>query len=67
VERWFALLTDKHLRRGTHKSMRQLEDSIRLYLAMGNQTAKPFLWTKTADEILSTIARSCQRNSVSAH
>jgi len=67
VERWFALLTDKHLRRGTHQSTRQLEDAIRLYIATSNQTAKPFLWVKTADEILASVARFCQRTSVSGH
>ncbi len=67
VERWFALLTDKQLRRGTHTSTRQLEDAIRLYLAASNETAKPFVWTKTADDILASIARFCQRTSVPGH
>jgi transposase len=67
VERWFALLTEKQLRRGTHKSTRQLEDAIRLYLATSNESAKPFAWTKTADQILASIARFCQRTSVSGH
>jgi transposase len=65
VERWFSLLTEKQLRRGTHKSTRQLEDAVRLYLATSNQSAKPFSWTKTADDILASIARFCQRTSVS--
>ena len=67
VERWFALLTEKHLRRGTHRSTRQLEDAIRLYVATHNQTATPFVWTKTADDILDSIARFCQRTSVTGH
>ena len=67
VERWFALLTEKQLRRGTHTSTRQLEDAIRLYLATSNETAKPFVWTKTADDILASIARFCQRTSVPGH
>ena len=67
VERWFALLTEKQLRRGTHKSTRQLEDAIRLYLATSNETAKPFVWTKSADDILASIARFCQRTSVPGH
>jgi transposase len=67
VERWFALLTERQLRRGTHKSSRQLVDAIRLYLATSNQAAKPFIWTKTADEILASVARFCQRTSVSGH
>ena len=65
VERWFSLLTEKQLRRGTHKSTRQLEDAVRLYLATSNQSAKPFSWTKTPDDILASIARFCQRTSVS--
>ncbi len=67
VERWFSLLTEKQLRRGTHKSTRQLEDAVRLYLATCNETAKPFVWTKTADDILASIARFCQRTSVPGH
>lgn len=67
VERWFALLTEKQLRRGPHKSTRQLEDAIRLYLATSNETAKPFVWTKTADDILASITRFCQRTSVAGH
>ncbi len=67
VERWFSQLTERQLRRATHKSARQLEDAIRLYLATCNQTAKPFTWTKSADEILASIARFCQRTSVPGH
>jgi transposase len=67
VERWYALLTERQLRRGTHKGSRQLVDAIRLYLATSNQAAKPFIWTKTADEILASVARFCQRTSVSGH
>ncbi len=67
VERWFSLLTEKQLRRGTHKSTRQLEDAIRLYLATSNASARPFVWTKTADEILGSIVRFCQRTSNPGH
>jgi len=67
VERWFSLLTEKQLRRGTHKSTRQLEDAIRLFLATSNASAKPFVWTKSADDILASIARFCQRTSVAGH
>ncbi len=67
VERWFSLLTEKQLRRGTHKSTRQLEDAIRLYLATSNASARPFVWTKTADDILASIARFCQRTSNPGH
>jgi transposase len=63
VERWFAMLTEKQLRRGTHRSTRALEDAIRLYLALHNEDPKPFVWVKTADEILANIARFCLRTS----
>jgi len=67
VERWFSLLTERQLRRGTHTSTRQLEDAIRLYLATSNAAARPFIWTKTADDILASIARFCQRTSDTGH
>jgi aryl-alcohol dehydrogenase-like predicted oxidoreductase len=67
VERWFALLTEKQIRRGVHRSTRELETTIRDYLAVHNETPKPFTWTKTADEILETVARFCRRTSGSGH
>lgn len=67
VERWFAMLTEKQIRRGTHRSTRELEDAIRLYLGVHNQDPKPFIWVKTADQILASIARFCLRTSVSGH
>jgi len=67
VERWFATLTDKQIRRGAHRSVRELEAAIKTYLAITNETAKPFVWTKTADEILASIARFCARTSESGH
>ena len=67
VERWFAALTEKQLRRGVHRSTRELEDAIRLYIELGNAHPKPFIWTKTADEILASVARFCQRISNSGH
>jgi transposase len=67
VERWFAELTNKQLRRGTHRSTRALTDAIRHYLTITNETPKPFIWTKTADEILASVARFCQRTSNSGH
>jgi transposase len=63
VERWFAELTDKQLRRGSHRSTRALEDAIRLYLAAHNADPKRFVWVKTADEILASIARYALRTS----
>ena len=60
VERWFALLTEKQIRRGTHRSTAQLEKAIADYLDLYNQDPKPFLWTKTADQILHTLKSYCQ-------
>src|SRR5271157_4789280 len=57
VERFFALLTEKQIRRGIHRSTRELEQAIRHYLEAYNETAKPFVWTKTADQILAMSAR----------
>jgi transposase len=67
VERFFALLTEKQIRRGVHRSTRELEQAIRHYLETYNETAKPFVWTKTADQILASVARICQRTSVTGH
>lgn len=67
VERWFVELTEKQIRRGVHRSTRELVDAIRQYLALTNDAPKPFVWHKTADEILASVARFCQRTSNSAH
>jgi hypothetical protein len=67
VERWFALFTEKQIRRGVFRSTRDLETAIRKYLDIYNTQAKPFVWTKTADEILANIARYCKRISVTRH
>jgi transposase len=67
VERFFGMLTEKQIRRGVHRSTRELEQAIRQYLDVYNDNAKPFVWTKTADEILASVARFCQRTSVTGH
>ena len=67
VERWFATLTDKQLRRGVHRSTRELEAVIARYIEVTNERPKPFVWTKTADEILASVARFCHRISNSGH
>jgi putative transposase len=67
VERWFATLTQKQIRRGTHRSTRQLEDAIRQYLDTYNTEPRPFIWSKSADEILASIERFCLRTSNSRH
>ena len=61
VERWFALLTDKKLRRGTHTSVPALEKDIREWITTWNENPKPFAWTKTADEILDRLTTYLQR------
>jgi len=67
VERLFALLTEKQLRRGVHRSTRELQTAIRTYLEHHNRHPKPFIWTKTADQILDSVARFCKRISNSGH
>jgi len=67
VERWFAALTEKQLRRGVHRSTRELEQAILEYIDAANAKPKPFIWTKTADQILASIARFCTRTSDSGH
>jgi len=56
VERWFGLLTDKLIRRGVHTSVQALEHDIRDWIATWNDNPRPFTWTKTADEILNSLA-----------
>jgi transposase len=56
VERWFGLLTDKLIRRGVHTSVQALENEIRDWIATWNASPRPFTWTKTADEILNSLA-----------
>ena len=67
VERWFALLTERQIRRGTHRSTVELEQAIRAYLEINNRNPTPFVWTKTADEILESLKRFCLRTSNSGH
>ena len=61
VERFFGLLTDQQIRRGAHRSTKQLEAAITEYIDARNADPKPFRWTKTADDILASIARFCHR------
>jgi transposase len=67
VERWFAALTEKQIRRGVHRSTRELEQAIRTYIETTNARPKPFVWTKTADEILASVTRFCKRTYDSGH
>jgi transposase len=61
VERWFAEITNKRIRRGVFRSVKELEAAIREYIDVHNETPKPFVWIRTADEILASIARFAQR------
>jgi transposase len=67
VERWFAELTTKKLRRGAHRSVRDLNADIRAWIEAWNEHPRPFVWTKTADQILESIARYCTRINESRH
>jgi transposase len=67
VERWFATLTEKRIRRGVFKSTANLEAALRTYLDDNNDKPKPFVWTKSAEDILASIQRYCLRTSETAH
>jgi transposase len=67
VERWFAELTTKKLRRGTHTSVRQLNTDIRAWIDTWNDNPRPYVWTKTADQILASIGNYCTRINDSGH
>jgi transposase len=67
VERWFAELTTKWIKRGSHRSVRELVASIRSWITNWNDDPKPYVWHKTADEILDSLAAYCQRINDSAH
>jgi len=67
VERWFSELTTKKLKRGAHRSTRQLNHDIRAWIETWNDDPKPYIWTKTADQILETISRYCTTINDSPH
>ena len=67
VERWFAELTARKLRRGVHRSVRELNTDIRDWLEHWNEEPRPFVWTKSSDQILETIAAYCNRITDSGH
>ncbi|MFI1996974.1 IS630 family transposase [Actinoplanes sp. NPDC020271] len=67
VERWFGFLTDQKIRRGAHKSVQALEADIRDWIADWNTHPRPFIWTKTAEEILESLARFYSRISGTEH
>jgi transposase len=61
VEAWFSVFTRKRLKRSAHRSTRDLEQTIRDYLETNNADPKPFVWTKTADEILERLGLFCKQ------
>jgi len=67
VERWFGELTSKWLQRGTHRSVKELVASIRTWVAQWNDDPRPYVWHKTADQILETLAAYCHRITDSGH
>lgn len=60
VERYFALLSERWIKRASHRSTRELEGHIRAFLRNTNEHPKPFIWTKSADQILASLRRFCQ-------
>jgi transposase len=67
VERWFSDLTTKLLRRGQHRSVRALNTDIRQWIDSWNENPRPYVWTKTADEIVDSIKRYLERINGSGH
>jgi transposase len=67
VESWFGVLTNRRLRRGSFRSTRQLEAAVREYLEANNEAPTPFVWTKTADDIIESVKRFCLQTSDSHH
>lgn len=67
VERWFAEISAKQIKRGTHRSTRELETAIRDYIDARNEAPKPFVWTKTPEEIFDKLKAFCARTSDSGH
>ncbi|MEU9671126.1 IS630 family transposase [Streptomyces bobili] len=67
VERWFGYLAHQMIRRGAHKNIQALEADIRAWVKDWNEDPKPFIWTKTAEEILDSLARFCRRISGAGH
>ena len=67
VERWFGELTTKKIKRGAHTNVQNLERDIRDWIVLWNDNPRPYVWVKTADQILASIARYCDRISNSRH
>ena len=67
MERWFGLITQRAIRRGSFRSVQELVQKIDAFVQHYNRTARPFVWTATAESILSKIARLCSRISGTRH
>jgi transposase len=67
VERWFAELTERKLRRGTHRTVAALNTDIRAWIKTWNQDPKPYVWVKTADQILDNLTQYLNRINDSGH
>ena len=67
VERWFGYLTDQLLRRSDHRSVQALEADIRNWVEAWNENPRPFIWTKSAEEILASLGRLLKRINGAAH
>jgi transposase len=67
VERWFGFLTDQMIRRGVHKSVQALEKDVRAWIGTWNENPRPFTWTKTAEEILDSLAKYIAKISGAGH
>ena len=67
VERWFGFLTDQLIRRGVHKSVQALEKDVRAWIETWNENPRPFVWTKTAEEILNSLAEYIAKISGAGH
>jgi len=67
VERWFGLLTDQLIRRGVHQSVVALENDVRQWIKNWNQDPKPFVWTKTAEDILQSLSKYIAKISDAGH
>jgi transposase len=60
VERWFGLITSRAIRRGSFSSVKELENAIKTYIETNNEAPKPFIWTKTADQIFESLKTYCE-------
>ena len=67
VERWFGLITEKQIRRESFRSTRELEEAIGRYVETYNQNPRPFIWTKTADQIFESLKNYCEESLMTHH